>query len=254
MEQDRYYLRVGMFMSVLITAAVLIISDFVVSGHKEDYDIYAIYFKGSVDGLGLGSQVRLKGITVGNVKNISFATDKNNQILVLVSALKGAPIHNDTVATMQALGITGTSYISLTDTGDNPTPKTRKPGEEYPVIASTPSSLEKVFNSIPDLVEEVKKLSIRGQALLSDDNIAAINHTLKSIDSTAQSVDGSAKALKAILGAHDSQSLASAIEELNETLAEAKLTLREIRMLARTVRDDPSVLIHGVQHEGKKLP
>jgi phospholipid/cholesterol/gamma-HCH transport system substrate-binding protein len=254
MEQDGFYLRVGLFVSALLVAAIMVISAFATGEHKDDYEVYGIYITGSVDGLGIGSPVRLKGITVGNVKAISFAQKEKDEILVLVNVLKGAPIHNDTVASVQMLGITGSSYISMIDTGNDPTPKVRKEGEEYPIIASTPSSFEKVFNNIPDMLEEVKKFSIRGQAFLSDDNIAAVNHTLKTIDSTAQSIESSAKKLEDILGARDSQSVASALLELNETLVEAKLTLREIHMLARTVREDPSVIIHGIQHEGKELP
>ena len=247
MEQDGFYLRVGLFVSALVVAAIMVIGAFATSGHKEDYEIYGIYITGSVDGLGIGSPVRLKGITVGNVKAISFAQKEKDEILVLVNVLKGSPIRNDTVASVQMLGITGSSYISLNDTGDDPTPKVKKDGEEYPTIASIPSSFEKVFNNIPEMLEEVKKLSVRGQALLNDDNIAAVNHTLKSID-------GSAKKLGDILGSKDSESVASSLRELDETLVEAKLALREIRMLARTVRDDPSVIIHGVQHDGKQLP
>jgi len=247
MEQDGFYLRVGLFVSALVVAAIMIIGAFATSGHKDDYEIYGIYITGSVDGLGIGSPVRLKGITIGNVKTISFAQKEKNEILVLVNVLKDAPIRNDTVASVQMLGITGTSYIAMNDTGDDPTPKVKKDGEDYPIIASIPSSFEKVFNNIPEVLEEVKKLSVRGQALLNDDNIAAVNHTLKSID-------GSAEKLEDILGSKDSQSVASALLQLNETLLEAKLALREIRMLARTVRDDPSVIIHGVQHDGKQLP
>jgi phospholipid/cholesterol/gamma-HCH transport system substrate-binding protein len=247
MEQDGFYLRVGVFVSILLVVAVMIIGAFNASGPKDEYETYGITFKGAVDGLGIGSPVRFKGITIGTVKTISFSPKEQNQILVLVNVLKTAPIHNSTVATMQMLGITGTSYISLTDTGADPTPKTINPGEDYPMIASIPSSLEKVFDNIPSLIEEANKLSVRGQALLSDDNIAAVNHTLTSLDESAQ-------ALQDILGSKDSQSIASTIVELNETLAEAKLTLREYRMLARTIREDPSVIIHGVQHQGKELP
>ena len=120
-------------------------------------------------------------------------------------------------------------------------------GEDYPVIPSTPSSLDKVFATVPELVEELKKLSLRGEAFLSDDNIAGVNRTLKSIDD-------SARALQSLLGGRNTQSAASAMLELNETLAEAKLTLREIRMLARTLREDPSVIIRGAAHDGKAIP
>ncbi len=246
MEQDNYYLRVGLFVTAMILLGVFSISWLSINQHKEPYTTYAIYFSGSVDGLSLGSPIRLKGITVGSVKDISFSPDKD-LVKVLVSVMENAPVRNDTVASMQLAGITGTSFIALQNTGNDPSPKKSQQGEDYPVIPSTPSSLDKVFATIPDLVEELKKLSVRGEVLLSDDNVAEVNRTLKSIDD-------SAKALQSLLGGSGTQSAASAMLELNETLIEAKLTLREIRMLARTLREDPSIIIRGTGHEGKAVP
>ncbi len=246
MEQDNYYLRVGLFVTAIITLSVLSISWFSINQHKVPYTTYSIYFSDSVDGLSLGSPVKLKGITVGNVKDISFFPDKD-LVKVLVNVMEHAPIRNDTQATMQMAGITGTSFIALSNTGGDPSPKTSTNGEDYPVIPSTPSSLDKVFATIPELLEELKKLSIRGEILLSDDNIAEVNRTLKSIDD-------SAKTIQSLVGGPGTQSAASAVQELNETLAEAKLTMREIHMLARTIREDPSIIIRGTGHEGKAVP
>jgi phospholipid/cholesterol/gamma-HCH transport system substrate-binding protein len=246
MEQDSYYLRVGLFVSATIALFIFALGWFSVSQHKESYTTYAIYFSGSVDGLSLGSPVKLKGITVGNVKDISFLPD-NDKIQVLANLMEKAPIRNDTQASMQLAGITGTSYISLYNTGNDPTPKVKQKGEEYATIPGTPSSLEKVFSTVPELVDEFKALGARGEKLLSDNNIAQFDHTLKSLDESSQ-------ALKSLLGSGDTRSAASAMQALNETLAEAKLTLREIRMLARTVREDPSILIRGTAHEGKEVP
>ena len=36
-------------------------------------------------------------------------------------------------------------------------------------------------------------------------------------------------------------------------IGEAKATLREVKMLAKTLREDPSLLIHGVKQDGVKI-
>jgi phospholipid/cholesterol/gamma-HCH transport system substrate-binding protein len=254
MEQERYYLRVGLFVTAMVVLGFIVIGWFAPNRHNEVYVSYAIYFAGSVDGVSLGSPVRLKGITVGQVARIDFDKNDNNRIFVRVDLLAHAPIRNDTVASVQALGITGTSFISLDSNGSDPTPKTAKPGEPYPVIASRPSSLEKVFASVPELIDEVKKLSQRGEALLSDDNIKAVNHALESMDHALESIDASAKSLETLTGGDGTRSVASVMQSFNEALVESKLALREVRMLARTLRDDPSLLISGTAHEGKKVP
>lgn len=254
MEQERYYLRVGLFATAVFALGFFVIGWFAPNRHNEVYVPYTIYFAGSVDGVSLGSPVRLKGITVGHVQRIDFDKNDNNRIAMRVDLLAHAPIRNDTVASVQALGITGTSFISLDSNGSDPTPKVAKSGETYPVIASKPSSLEQVFASVPDLIDEVKKLSKRGEALLSDDNIKAISHVLNSLDTTLNSLDAAAKSLEALAGGGGTRSMASVMQSFNETLVEAKLALREVRELARTLREDPSLIISGTQHEGKKLP
>ena len=43
------------------------------------------------------------------------------------------------------------------------------------------------------------------------------------------------------------------LADTHDTLTEATGTMREIKMLARTIRDDPSIIIRGTAHEGYKV-
>ena len=247
MEQDRYYFRVGIF--VIIAIVLSVITLFAFAGHKnsKNNDVtYAIYFQGSVDGVSLGSPVKLKGIQVGTVKEIGFAAGAPDMIRVLVDVIGSAPIRSDTVASMQLQGITGTSIVSL-ENSPNAGPRiTKKDAEDYPVIASKQSPLERVSNSVPDMIDQMTKLARQGQLLLGDDNIAAVHEAILAISQSAVSVN------KMVSG-KNSQSMENALAQLNEVLAESKLTMRELRMLTRTLRDDPSILIHGTKHEGVKV-
>lgn len=220
MEQERYYFRVGVFVTITLVALTLIASWFATNRQKETFLTYAIFFEGSVDGLSRGAPVRLKGIEVGNVKDISFASYENDLIRVLVDIIDSAPIRTDTYASLQIQGITGTSLISLENTGKNPEYIRREEGEAYMTIKSKQSSLEKVVTSVPELLDELTTLSQQAQKLLSDQNIRSVN---------------------------------LAIAELRTMLAEGKVTMREIKMLAKTLREDPSKLIRGPKYEGYKI-
>ena len=247
MEQESYYFRVGLFVTVVIVAAVIVISWFSGKQSQNGFSTYAIYFPGSVDGLTLGSAVKFKGIKVGNVRDIAFVSKDDDTIRVVADISDTVTVRKETTASLQMQGITGTSCVAL-ETKDPKSEKlVAKDGEEYPVITASKSQLEKVFASIPDLVDQFTKLTKNAQQLLDEKNIAKINSTLDSISFSAQSIGK-------FLDEGKSRSLETALSELSDFLAESKTTLREVKMLARTIREDPSVILHGTQHEGVKVP
>ena len=248
MEQERYYFRVGMFVSIAI--ALVVITLFAFAGSKNsdaDQVTYAIYFQGSVDGVSLGSPVKLKGIQVGTVKEIAFSKGQNDMIRVLVDIMGNAPVRSDTVASMQLQGITGTSIVALENTSNTIAPRIeKKDSDEYLIIASRQSPLERVSNSVPDMIDQMTKLARQGQMLLAEENIAAVHDAIMSINQSAQSMNK-------IMGGKNNQSLESALLQLNELLSESKLTMREMRMLTRTIREDPSIVLHGTKQDGLKV-
>lgn len=244
MEKDAYYLRVGTFVAIALVSAILVLSYFADGKSRLFHITYAIYFDGGVDGLSLGSPVTLKGIQVGQVSDISFASYETDQVRVLVNIQDTAPVRTDTVATIQIQGITGTSLISLNNEikAEDTAPiqyLVKQPGEEYLVIRSKPSSIEELFASVPDMIAGITKLTNRAELLLSEENVAHINQTLAGVET--------------MFGPLNQQSLGQLLVELNQATIEGKIALREIKMLARTLREDPSIILRGTQHEGTRL-
>ncbi len=261
MEQDSYYFRVGVFVTLALIAATVVIGWFAGHRHEELKTTYAIYISGSVDGLTPGAPVRLKGIQVGMVKDISFVPTDNNLIRVMAEIVDTAPIRSDTVAVLQLQGITGTSLIALENGGTDMKPLVKRDDRGYLVIASKPSTLEKAFTTIPALIDQVTQLSKRAQAMLNDDNIAAVHGTLQAINDSATSISKmmggpNAKSLQATLQSMQAtlQELRGLMNDSRGAVAESKTTVREIKMLTRTLRDDPSLLLHGTDQGGVKLP
>lgn len=247
MEQDSYYFRVGLFVVVALTAATILIGWFASKRDSAGHTAYAIYFNGAVDGLTQGAPVKLRGIQVGYVESIAFAAAQDDTIRVIVEVLDGAPVRATTMASLQMQGLTGGSMIALENTGADRAPLVRRDKDQYLIITSRPSSLERVFTSVPELLEQVTKLALQGQKMLGDENVKALHDSLVS-------VNGAVQALTSLVGGGKGQALQGTFEQLNEMISEAKGTMREIKMLARTLREDPSIVIHGVQHEGVKVP
>ena len=223
METEKHYFKVGLFFLVVTIAFVYYLMNF--GGHNENQSLtrYAIYFDHSVAGLARGAPVKFKGISVGLVDDIRFVSRDNDRIIVTADISDTAPVRMDTVASVSFQGITGTTYLSLENTNPTAAPVflTRQKGEKYPVIPSRQSEILSLISDAPEVMGRMTQTVVQAQKLLSDKNIDA-----------AQSL----------------------LPEAHDALTEAAGAFREIKMLARTLREDPSIILRGTQYQGYKTP
>ncbi len=247
MEQDSYYFRVGLFVLGGLFAAMIAIGWFATEKDDDGYTPYAIYINSAVDGLQPGAPVKLRGIQVGFVKQVAFSAAGDVTIRVIANIADTAPIHTNTRASLQMQGLTGASFVALENIAEPAQELTRKDNDQFLIIEYRQSSLERVFTSVPELIDQITRLAVQGQKVLSDENATALNETLTSLNATVQTVG------RIVGTGNKGQVLQGAFGELSEMVAEAKVTLREIRLLAKTLRDDPSILLHGVKQEGVKI-
>ena len=252
MENEKHYFAVGVFaMAVLVATAVMVIWILGARGQK-DQVTYAIYFDQAINGVNIGSQVKLKGIPVGVVKAIGFDPTNLSRIRLLASISGKAPIDGTTRATVQLTGITGLANVALTNKPEAENGPLAQDIDGHPIIPSEPSTLEQIFDKVPKMVDALQTLAERGQALLSDQNIAAftesmntLTRTLNSADKAVQSFTQLSKNGQDFLGPDNNA-------ELRQLLAEGKLTMREIRYLAKSLREDPSQVIYRPDYGGVK--
>ncbi len=136
----------------------------------EEAQKYIIYFKESVLGLNLDAAVKYKGIKVGNVIKLRINPKNSEEVEVMVEILKTTPIKKDTVAKLVPQGITGLSYINLTEGSNNAPPLKAKKGEKYPVIQSAPSFFVDIKESLGSVSELLVLTVSQTNKLLSDEN------------------------------------------------------------------------------------
>lgn len=219
METEKHYFKVGMFFVTVMGIFVYYLLTFGGDNENQNLSRYSIYFDHSVGGLTRGAPVKLKGITVGLVDSIRFVSRDNDRILVLADISDTAPVRADTIASVATQGITGTPFLSLENT--NPAgPQvflTVAEGEKYPVIAAGQSSSQSIFSDAPAVMGKMTQAADQAQKLLSDKNITAAEGLLP---------------------------------EAHDALTEAAGAFREIKMLARTLREDPSIIIRGTKYDG----
>ena len=101
---------------LFVIAGVLIVVVAVVwlgaSKYFEKGTLYVTYFDESVQGLQVDSEVKYRGVGVGNVKSIGVAPDNKLVEVVIKIALEG-DVEHSIVTQLRAAGITGIVFVEL---------------------------------------------------------------------------------------------------------------------------------------------
>ena len=223
METRANYLMVGGF--VLLLAAGLL--GFVLWLAKFQFDTqfsrYDILYESSVTGLKVGSPVRYRGVSVGEVINVGLDPDRPHLVAITVEVEAETPVRADTIATLEIEGLTGGLYVLLQDTTLAAPPLQKEPGQARPVIASRPSSLQQVLQEAPQLIQKVDMLLARTSDLLSDKNRADIVAILGDLREFSDALTGRG-------------------EEIGGLIDDAGATMAHLREAAGAMEDLASVL------------
>ncbi|MEN4054129.1 MULTISPECIES: MlaD family protein [Sulfurimonas] len=155
----------------------------------EETQKYLIYFDESVLGLNLDAPVKYRGITVGKVIRLRISPKNTEQVEVTVDILKSTPIKENSVAKLTAQGITGLTYINLTQGKNDAPPLKAKEGQKYPVIKTTPSFFEHFERSLGDVSSQLSATLYKTQKLLNDENQKQVGLLLKRTASIMDKLD-----------------------------------------------------------------
>ena len=191
MNAKTNYTLVGLF---VITSIVLIFVFVIWLIRPSDETVmrpFTIFFSESVSGLNIDSPVKYRGVTIGKVTKMHINPANIEEIEVDISVDRDAPIKTDTVAKLKSQGITGLSYIDLSE-GSKQAPLLAAGRKEVPEIKSVPSFLVKVEESFGSISVNLSNTLQSIQVLLREENQEEITKILKH---TAQTMDKLDKAL-----------------------------------------------------------
>jgi phospholipid/cholesterol/gamma-HCH transport system substrate-binding protein len=144
-------------------------------------DRYEIVFTGGVTGLQAGSGVRYRGIPVGRVVDLRIDPQDVGRILTLVDLDAGTPVKTDTVASVEAQGITGLSLIQLEGGTQEAPPLTSDSPDHPPRIPSRPGAFQQLVQTTPELLARGVVLVDRAASLLNEQNLAAVGQTIQNL-------------------------------------------------------------------------
>ncbi len=171
---------VGLFVAAGFVIAVVAIIWLGMSHYLQKGKLCVAYFDESVQGLSKDSAVKYRGVPVGRVYHLRVAPDGTLIEAVLQIDL-GIKRIRETVAQLKAVGITGSVFVDL---------DRRRPGEPdlsprlsfkpaYPVVATKPSQMNRIFGDVNQILNKFKKLNIGAIARQVKSALADFRHAVQ---------------------------------------------------------------------------
>ena len=118
MEPDTRYTVIGAVVLALVAAAIVGFLWLSSTGRESDFRFYTVYFeRQSLEGLQVGANVNMRGVTVGRVEQYSIQPDNINRVKVLVRVARETPVRENTKASVSRNVITGIARIKLDTPG-----------------------------------------------------------------------------------------------------------------------------------------
>lgn len=238
MESEARYAWVGGTLIVLFLA--LAAGIYWLSGASDNLPSsrYMVYFqKQSLEGLQIGSEVRMRGIKVGRVADYSILPDPARGVRVLLEVDARIPVLEGAVAEVNRKLVTGIAGVDLINTrADAPSLTRLLPGERYPVIAEGVPEITRMTSVLEDLGSGGGEALQRINRLLSEDNQRAIAGTLANTRKLTGHLAEAAPALGEALA--QSRRAAERLEHLGATAETTLLASgRHLDELAAQTRD-----------------
>jgi phospholipid/cholesterol/gamma-HCH transport system substrate-binding protein len=263
MDTKVNYAVVGGFVISLVAAIVLGIIWLSSGFSTAENKTYLIYMNESVSGLSIDSPVEFNGVNVGAVDSVHLNHNNPQLVEVLIGINSSTPISQGTIATLKTRGITGITFIALSDKSDNPAPLVKSSDEPYPVIKTGPSLFVKLDTALNNLSENLSKVSESIQSVLNKENQRSITNILFNLDRVTTTLSVNSKKLNILINnASDASqqlkplimSSAGAAKMLETQTLPATFRLltnldnatRNLNQVMGDIKQNPSVLIRGV--------
>ena len=259
MSQKANYFKLGLFVIGAIAAGILVL---VIIGSGRWFErkvIIETYFKESVQGLDLGSKLKYRGVTIGEVTRISFTytryqldlpiTQRERYVMVEAQVqprlLGGRAAAGDmTQAENAALevekglrlrlaqqGITGLAYLEMDYVEPPPAVLAISWTPDNVYIPSAPSTFTAVVNAAQDIMEKLHRVDFEATIARIDKLLDTVNDRVGAVDvrKLQQRADSTLAKLESTLDQLQAKKLsdeASALlAELRQSNAELKKTL-----------------------------
>lgn len=262
MESKANYAVIGTLVLLALFGIVAFV--FYLSGRQfdEEYQRYIVEYTSPPRGISVGSEVRYNGLKMGEVVRTELDKKNPNKVLVTIQVQSGTPIHTDSYAQNEPLGLTGLSYIQLFAGKSGVLLEELAKQGKVPVIEGRASQIDNLIGGSESVVDNINAALMQFNKVLSPQatkdvheilaNVNAVTANIKNADlsdkkidefmraieqaaldvSTASlAIDKSAKDISQFLASED---IKNTIKRANTSLAALEQTLQEYEKLAKS--------------------
>ncbi|WP_284266524.1 MlaD family protein [Roseicyclus amphidinii] len=184
METKANYLLIGLF----ALAGMLGILGFFLWLARVELDRQFAYYDvrfASVAGLSAASDVRFSGLPVGQVVDVRLAPERDGTILVRLEVDAETPVRADSIATIEAQGVTGISFVGI-GPGSADSPLLDPADGEVPEIAAGRSTLQTLTEDAPELITETLRVVQEIGDLFSGANEGRLERIIANVETASE--------------------------------------------------------------------
>jgi ABC-type transporter Mla subunit MlaD len=255
--------KLGLFVIAATVALVLLLLVIGSGRWFQSKTVIETYFNESVQGLDIGSKVKYRGVTVGEVTRIDFSynkyqldrptTERLRYVLVeatligrLIGSRAGGDITRSETVRMEIerglrirlapQGITGTNYLEIdyVDAKQNPElPISWEPDHVY--IPSTHSTFTQFFTALGEVVEKLSHIDFDGVVTRLNRVLDTTNEKVAAVD-TAKISDQT----KRVLGKVDQKLDQLDVDRISKEGTALLAELRQSNQKLGAILDDPA--------------
>lgn len=216
METKAHYVLIGLF-TVVVSIALLLFALWAAKYSSDrSWQNYRVVFREAVTGLSEGSPVQYNGISVGSITRLRLAPDDPRQVIAQIRIDASTPIKADTRAKLAITSLTGPTIIQLSGGSPGAPALTQVDHSAEPTIRTTPSALQ-------NIADMANRVAARLDQVLSDDNIAAINASLRNLQAISGAIADREQGVQALL-----VSARDAARTLDATLATTRGAMQDL--------------------------
>ena len=228
----------GLFV-IFMLFVMIFIGFFLSGGFKTQASSTFVTNFNSISGLNVGSDVSYKGFSIGKVSDISINKKNPKLVSVYMQIHDDIPIYNQTIASLQTIGITGQSKVELSlDITKNEVGLDLMTKEKGKIleIKSKPSQLESILKRVGGIATSLEEISQKFNKMMSPQNLDRFNEFTDSINILLYNLSNSSIYLN------------KTMLNFNETMTQSQETISRLNDVMRMFQYDPSIVVRGVEH------
>lgn len=241
MEREANYVAVGAFILLVVAMAVGFVLWYSDANDSREYNLYEIYFTGSVSGLDRGSPVRYLGVDVGRVRRLTIDRRDASRILAIAEIDQEAPISSATRASLGLQGVTGLLFINLKEVPSVDKTVPLRKGERYPVIESIASDFDVFLSNLPELMGRANELLSRVGRVFSDENLNGLAETVKNLRAATVNLP------------QTSRNIAQLVDDLRGTVKEMDGAAQALRGISEDARPEVKAALARLSETANNL-